>query len=478
MTHDDSPEVHPELRAYADRHRGRADHELKTFDELHQLVAGGQLATVLLGLPDMQGRLVGKRFDARYFLEHVAAEGTEVCSYLLATDLDMRPLDGYGLASWQTGYGDIYLQPDLTAWWPADRAHRSEEPQKIREVIVLADARHLKAGPVEVSPRQVLRRQLRRLEADFGLTVKAGLETEFTLFQGAQDVALRSLRPLGSHNSDYALHHPLALGQFLRELEDTLAGAGMPLEAVKTEADPGQVEVTFRYGPALAAADQHVIFKHLTRQAAQWTQNAATFMAAPTTGTSNGLHLHLSLWCGQESALIDDGRDALSRTAQHALGGLVDVLPQLMPLMLPYTNSYKRLAPGSFAPSRMCWGHDNRAAAVRVVGHGQSLHLEIRIPGADANPYLALAAALAAIRSGLERSLPLPEGVTGVDFGQAPRLPRDLPHALSVFAGSDRAGQLLTPDVVAHYTRAARHEADVLAATVTDAERIRGFARA
>jgi glutamine synthetase len=474
-------EILPELRAYAERNRASAERDATTLNDLRRLVDGGSLATVLVGLPDMQGRLVGKRFEARYFLDHVADGGAEVCSYLLATDLDMRPLDGYGLASWQTGYGDIYLRPDLTAWWPATpgpRADRSAGAGGIREVLVLADAMHLKARPVEVAPRQVLRLQLQHLETDHGLSVKAGLECEFSVFQGPPDQGVRALVPLGSHNGDYALHHPLAQGQFLRELEDTLTGAGLPLEAVKTEADPGQVEVTFRYGPALAAADQHVIFKHLTRQAAQWTQNTATFMAAPTTGATNGLHLHLSLWSGETSALIDDGRDQPSETGKRALGGLVGVLPQLMPLMLPYANSYKRLLPGSFAPSRMCWGHDNRAAAVRVVGYGESLHLEIRIPGADANPYLALAAAVAAIRSGLERSLPLPDPVVGADFGDAPHLPRDLPHALNLFARSDQAGRLLTPDVVAHYTRAARHEAEALAAIVTDAERLRGFARA
>lgn len=481
MAEDTAGEVHPELRAYADLGRDDADRKAATLETLGKLVENGSLATVLLGLPDMQGRLVGKRLNARHFLDHVAAEGADVCSYLLATDLDMRPLDGYALTSWQSGFGDMYLQPDLTTWWPAagTRSIDGEPSRDIREVIVLADARHAHAGPgplaVEVAPRQVLRRQLQYMSRTWRLTAKAGLETEFSVFRGED--ALRTLHPLGTHNGDYALQHPLHQTQFLRELEDTLTGAGLPLEAVKTEADPGQVEVTFRYGPALAAADNHTVFKHLTRQTAQWTENAATFMAAPTTGTSNGLHLHLSLWAGEQS-VFDDGRDGLSETGQHALAGLLDVLPQLMPLMLPYTNSYKRIIPGTFAPTRMCWGRDNRAAAVRVVGHGDTLHLEIRIPGADANPYLVLAAALAACRSGLERKLPLPEPVTGTGYGDSPQIPGNLTQATDAFADSEVAAQLLTPDVVAHYTRAARHEAEALAHTVTGAERDRGFTRA
>ncbi|WP_433892732.1 glutamine synthetase family protein [Streptomyces sp. CA-111067] len=481
MADDTAGQVHPELRAYSDLGRDDAARKAATLETLGKLIENGSLTTVLLGLPDMQGRLVGKRLAARYFLDHVADQGADVCSYLLATDLDMRPLDGYALTSWQSGFGDMYLQPDLTTWWPAagTRSIDGEPSRDVREVIVLADARYAHAGPgplaVEVAPRQMLRRQLQYLSRTWGLTAKAGLECEFTVFRGED--AVRTLLPLGRHNGDYALHHPLHQGQFLRELEDTLTGAGLPLEAVKTEADPGQVEVTFRYGPAMAAADNHTVFKHLARQTAQWTENTATFMAAPTTGTSNGLHLHLSLWAGEQSVL-DDGRDGLSETGQHALAGLLDVLPQLMPLMLPYANSYRRIIPGTFAPTRMCWGRDNRAAAVRVVGHGDSLHLEIRIPGADANPYLALAAALAACRSGLERKLHLPEPVTGNDYGDAPHLPRGLAAATAAFDGSELAAQILTPEVVAHYTRAARHEADVLARTVTDAERDRGFTRA
>ncbi|WP_329141217.1 hypothetical protein OG552_28480 [Streptomyces sp. NBC_01476] len=276
------------------------------------------------------------RVSAELVLRAYRPQGADVCSYLPATDLDMRPLYGFALTSWETGFGDIFLQPDLTAWWPVTGAHRTDgdTSRDIREVIVLADAHHLQASPVEVSPRQVLRRQLQRLEFSWGLTAKAGLECEFTVFRGPQDDAVHTLRPLGTYSGDYALHHPLHQGQFLRELEDGLTGAGLPREAVKTEADPGQKEVTFRYGPAMAAADHHTLFKHLARQTADWTQKTATFMAAPTTATSNGLHLHLSLWRQGHPALSHNGGDTLSETGQHALHSQSDGWYSLVALRL------------------------------------------------------------------------------------------------------------------------------------------------
>nr|WSX75820.1 glutamine synthetase family protein [Streptomyces sp. NBC_00899] len=481
----------PATQAPTSRATDKASLQADTLAALTRLVEKGELRTVLLGMPDMWGRLVGKRYDARHFLDHVAAQGADVCSYLLATDLDMLPLDGYELASWGTGFGDLYLRPDLARWWPASpgRPIYDDQEPKIREAFLIADTLNQDSTPVQVAPRQMLRRQLQLLKDQFGLSVKAGLECEFSVYRGPAEVAVNSRRPLGApFNSDYGLYHPKALEQFIRALEETLTGSALPLEAVKTEADPGQIEVTFRYGQAMAAADNHALFKILARTTADWTESTASFMAAPETGTSNGLHLHLSLWSNDTPVLgHHGGASGLSTMGEHAVAGLMEALPQLTPLMLPYANSYKRLA-GAFVPSRMCWGYDNRAAAIRVVGHGESVHLEIRIPGADANPYLVLTAAVAAIRHGLTRQQPPCKPVVGTDYGTAPFLPTALTAAADDFASSALAADLLTPKVVAHYTRAARHEASVIKEDVlnegvippivSDAERERGFSRA
>lgn len=453
----------PEL-LYAKEPQGRIP-----LQELRELVDSNAVRTVMLAVPDMQGRLKGKRYAAPHFMDQVAEAGAEFCAYLLATDIDMLPLGGYKHASWDTGYGDMGVVPD---WSTVRRL-----PGEAGEVQVLGDARHRDGSPVAVAPRQILRRQLDRLSA-LGLTARAGLESEFIVYCGRGHQALGSLEPAFGHNADYALQHPALVGRFLRELEEALTGCGLPLEAVKTEAAPGQVEVTFRYGQALEAADNHTVFKHLTRQVADQTENTATFMAAPVTGVGSGLHAHISLWREEEPAPLDETK-ALTLLGEQVIGGLVEVLPQLMPLFMPYPNSYKRLRPGSFAPTRMCWGRDNRTCALRLVGHGRQAHLEIRIPGADANPYLVLAAVIAACQTGIDRQLKAPAPVTGNAYHTtAPMLPSDPGTGLTAFRSSQFAADLFRRDVLVHYARAAQHEIDVLGAAVTDTERDRGFARA
>lgn len=438
-----------------------------TADELRALAAGGDVQTVTLALPDMRGRLVGKRHQAHLFIDRLLHDGAEACAYLLATDVDMRPVPGYEIASWNTGYGDVRLVPDLRTL--------QRMPWHQGGALVLADARHRDGQPVAVAPRQILHDQIAAL-ADLGLTAKTGLETEFTVYRGSGDQALRSLEPLSHRNLDYALVPPLRLGEYAREVENVLTETGLPWEAVKTEAAPGQIEVTFRYGEPLAAADNHAVFKHVIKSITPWSESVATFMAAPVTGTGNGLHVHLSLWRGDESAFPAEG-GGLSGLGAHAVAGLVDFLPQVMPLLLPTPNSYKRLRPQSFAPTRATWGWDNRTCAVRVTGHGSGLHLEIRIPGADANPYLVLATVLAACRHGIQHELQPPPATEGnaYDAPDAPPLPATLDTALHAFHTGTTAPDLLGKDVVAHYLTAAQIERDVAAIQVTDVERDRGF---
>ncbi|MFE0376170.1 glutamine synthetase family protein [Streptomyces inhibens] len=442
-----------------------ADAQL-TLDRLRNLVGSGRIDTVLLAVPDLQGRLKGKRYNARHFLERVAHQGAEMCAYVLATDVDMRPVDGFKLTSWETGYQDLVVTPAMSTlrlvpWMPGT-------------ALVLGDVADRHEEPIEVAPRQMLRRQLTRL-AVHGLHVKTGLETEFVLYQGSGDQALK---PLAVENLDYALDHtPVAL-RFFRRLEAGLAGAGLPVEAVKTEGAGGQVEVTFPYGGPLTACDGHLIFKHATRALGTRIGLTPTFMAAPETGVASGLHLHISLWKDGTSMLTDpDG--TLSPLAEHAIAGLLDALPQLGPLYAPNINSYKRYLPDSFAPTAFTWGHDNRTCAIRVVGHGENLHLEVRVPGADANPYLALTAAVAAINHGITQRLTPGPANTGNPYGAGGTpLPSTLKQAQVAFRHSPIVRDAIGTEVVDHYAHLARLEIDNHQRIVTDAERHRWLTRA
>ncbi|WP_234456665.1 MULTISPECIES: glutamine synthetase family protein [unclassified Streptomyces] len=453
---------------------GRSEKAFSLTD-LRNLVKAGTIDTVLLAVPDLQGRLKGKRYDANHFLKRVAHHGAEVCAYVLATDVDMSPADGFALTSWETGYQDLSVRPALSTlrvvpWLP-------------RTAIVLGDAVLHDGTPIEVSPRQILQQQLARLSRH-GLHPKAGIETEFVLYKGtyadAEQAGYRDLRPLTTENLDYALDHDPVSDRFCRRLQRALAGAGMPVEAIKTEAGLGQVEVTFPYGDALTACDQHLLFKHAVRTLGSRAGLAPTFMAAPETGRANGLHLHVSLWSKAISQLNEPGSDyELSRIGQHAIAGLLTGLPELALFYAPNVNSYKRFTPGSFAPTTFTWGYDNRTCAVRVVGRGEGLHLEIRVPGADVNPYHALSAVLAAIDHGLQRKLALGPEETGNAYrsGGIP-VPPTLSHALTAFQNSAFAEEAFGAEVVEHYARLAHLELDHDQRIVTDAERQRWLARA
>ncbi|MFC4463971.1 glutamine synthetase family protein [Streptomyces xiangluensis] len=444
------------------------------FEELGQLVENGAVTTVLLAVPDMQGRLKGKRYDAHGFLRHVATDAAEMCAYILATDVGMCPLDGYELASFDTGYGDFSLRPDATA------VHQLAWMR--RTVLVFTDALGHDGRPVDVAPRYILQRQLDHLAAG-GITAQVGLECEVVLYQGyytdAERTGYRRLRPLSTSNLDYALDHPPLMARYFQELEEALAGTDLPVEAIKSEGAPGQAEVTFRHGDPLRAADGHLLFKHAARNVGQQVGVAPTFMAAPATGIGSGLHIHLSLHRDGQP-LFSPASGEVPETARSVVAGLLEALPHLAPLYAPTVNSYKRFTPGTFAPLNFSWGHDNRTCAIRVVGTGDDLHLEVRLPGADANPYLALAAVLAAAGHGLDRKLdpPCPIISNAFEASNAPLLPNTLEEAHASLCDGPLADELLTPKVAEHYALAARHEIDVNRTAVTGEELRRGFATA
>ncbi|MFI6055974.1 glutamine synthetase family protein [Streptomyces violascens] len=428
-------------------------------DELRSAVKAGLVDTVVLALPNLQGQLKGKRYGARHFIDRVADRGAEMCKYILATDIDMTPVDGFDLTSWETGYEDVAIVPDfatlrMVPWLP-------------RTALVLGDAIGPDEHPLDVAPRQMLRDQLTQLAAH-GLHAQVGLETEFVLYRGTYTKATRigagGLVPVAEHNLDYALDHSPAMDRYFRRLQGALSRAGMPVEAIKTEGAPGQVEITFPYDGALSACDRHLVFKHAVRTLAGRSGMTATFMASPQTGVGSGLHVHVSL---------TRSGNAVLPTPDGELSGLA-------PLYAPNVNSYKRYVPGSFAPTRMTWGFDNRTCAVRVVGHGDRLHLEVRLAGADANPYNALSAVLASITHGLDKNPNLPPAClsNAYETSDAVSVPVTLDQARSAFRHSPIAQAAFGVDVVEHYARLAQIELDHHRTVVTDAEQERWFTRA
>ncbi|MFF3378134.1 glutamine synthetase family protein [Streptomyces sp. NPDC002680] len=448
---------------------------LLSVDELTTLVTGGEITAVMVGVPDMMGRLKGKILDPVHFLAQFPA-GPDMCAYVFASDVDMNTAGGFGLAGWHTGYGDLHVVPDRKAI-----RRLSYLPGT---VLVLGDVEHPDGTAVDVAPRRMLREQLRILRNRHQLDMEVGVESEFVLYQGTEaqirDAGYQGLTPASPHNLDYALEHPPVLRAFFHDLQDAQAQARSPVEAVKTEGAAGQVEVTWPYGDPVRACDTYTVHKHAARHIAARHGMTPTFMAAPQTGVGSGLHLHVSLWRDGVPAFTPRSPGELPDLLLHSVAGLLGALPHLAPLYAPTTNSYKRYATHSFAPTNFTWGVDNRTCAVRVAGHRENTRLEVRLAGADANPYLVLAAVIAAINHGLAGHPKLPEPVTGdayTDVDSMP-VPRTLDEALTDFRESHIARHAVGPEVVDHYTRAAEIEIAAERGQVTDIDRERGFLRA
>jgi glutamine synthetase len=445
-----------------------------TVEELTAAVEAGEIDTVVLAIVDMQGRLQGKRFHAPFFLDEVVRHGTEGCNYLLAVDVDMNTVDGYAMSSWERGYGDFAMVPDLLTL--------RRVPWQPGTAMLLADLAWLAGeGDVVASPRQILKRQLARL-AEHGLTAYAGTELEFIVYRDSYEAAwqrgYRDLNPANLYNVDYSLLGTARVEPLLRRIRVEMAGAGLTPESAKGECNFGQHEIAFRYADALTCADHHAIYKNGAKEIAAQEGMAITFMAKPNPREGNSCHIHFSLRTFDGELAMADGA-GLSALGEHVLAGLLATTRDFSLLYAPNINSYKRYQPGSFAPTAVRWGRDNRTCALRLVGHGPSLRVEHRAPGGDVNPYLAIAALVAGARYGIEQKLRLEEEVTGNAYedASAPRLPTTLRDALALWEASPVAEAAFGDEVVAHYANNARVELAAFDAAVTDWELLRGFER-
>lgn len=446
-----------------------------TVKELVGLVAAGEIDTVVVAFTDMQGRLVGKRISARLFLDEVAEHGAECCNYLLAVDVELNTVDGYAMSSWERGYGDMAMMPDISTLRRA--------PWLTATALVTADLQWLDGSPVEVSPRQILTAQLDRLEARQLVTL-AATELEFIVFDNTYREAwakgYRELTPASDYNLDYAMLGSTRMEPLLRDIRNAMDGAGMYCEGVKGECNLGQQEIGFRYSDALTTCDNHSVYKNGAKEIADSHGKSLTFMAKFNEREGNSCHVHISLRDADGTPVFADEADPLGMSAmfRHFLAGQLAAMRELTLLFAPNINSYKRYADGSFAPTAVAWGLDNRTCALRVIGRGQSLRVENRVPGGDVNQYLALSALIAAGLHGIENELPLEPPTTGNAYtGGAPRVPSSLREAADLFEASAIARAAFGDDVVDHYVHAARTELAAFDTAVTDWERVRGFER-
>ncbi|MFJ7999460.1 glutamine synthetase family protein [Streptomyces sp. NPDC096310] len=443
-------------------------------EELRVLVETGEIDTVVLAFPDMQGRLQGKRFAAPFFLDDVLEHGTEGCNYLLAVDTDMNTVDGYAMSSWERGYGDFAMRPDLSTL--------RRVPWNEGTALLVADLAWHDGSPVVAAPRQILRRQLERL-AGHGYTAHVGTELEFIVFKDtfeeAWDRGYRDLTPANQYNVDYSVLGTGRVEPLLRRIRNEMAAAGLTVESAKGECNPGQHEIAFKYDEALVTCDQHAIYKTGAKEIASQEGVSLTFMAKFNEREGNSCHIHLSLQDEHGAgAMAGDGPGGMSPVMRHFLAGQLAALRDFSLLYAPTVNAYKRFQPGSFAPTAVAWGYDNRTCSLRVVGHGRSLRFENRLPGGDVNPHLAVAGLVAAGIHGIENELELPEPCAGNAYAAAyPHVPTTLAEAATLWENSPIARAAFGEEVVAHYSNMARVEVDAFNAAVTDWELRRSFER-
>lgn len=453
---------------------------LLTLEALQKKVTAGEVDTLAVGFTDPYGRLMGKRFDARFFLEQIAAHGTHACNYLLTVDMEMEPVPGYAFASWELGYGDIHLVPDLATLRVASWLEHT--------ALVLCDVHDPRTNaPAAPAPRNILARQT-ALVSEQGYTAMAATELEYYLYRESyRDAAKKGyagLEAAGWYLEDYHMLQGARVDDFNAAARRHLNASGVPVEGSKGEWGLGQHELNVRYTGAMDMADRHCIFKQCLKELADRMGVAVTFMAkvaGNSAGSSSHVHLSLRDASGKNVFAGDEvfGPIKCSRLFRHFLAGWISRVPEVMPFYAPTINSYKRYRSGSWAPTTLAWSHDNRTAGFRVVGEGQSLRIECRIPGADCNPYLTLAAALASGLDGIAHEAEPPACFEGDAYAakSLPRVPSTLREAAERFAGSEFARAAFGQEVVDHYAHFFRTEADAADTAVTDWERRRYFER-
>ncbi len=458
--------------------RAQAHSAKLSLEQLVRQIKDGEVDTVILAISDLQGRPMGKRLTGAYFLDHVD-EGLHACDYLLAMDVDNEPLPGFNFAGWSRGYGDIHGRPDLNTI--------RRLPWLEKTAFILCDVESFEGVPVAIAPRTILRRQVERARK-LGLEPKTASELEFFLFRDTFEQAAakryQDLEPYGRYIEDYHILQGTKAEWLLRQIRNGMEGAAVPVENSKGEWGYGQQEINLRYTDALEMADRHVIYKNGVKEIAALNQVAVTFMAKWSMAQAgSSMHLHSSLWDVKHDTPLFFAKGGephgMAPVFQHYLAGLMALAQEFALFFAPYVNSYKRYQAGSFAPTSVVWSYDNRTCGFRVVGHGEGLRVECRIPGADANPYLAFAATIAAGLHGIEHKLPLPPEFHGDAYTAAdlPRVPSNLTSAVAALERSQVAREALGDEVVEHYLHAARLELKTFDGVVTDWELRRNFER-
>ena len=448
------------------------------FKDLEAMIRAGDVDTVLTVFPDAQGRLMGKRVVGHYFLDHVAGEGLHACIYLFTVDIDMEPLPGFKLTSWEQGYGDMQMVPDmgtlrLIPWLP-------------NTALVFCDVYTEEREPIEEAPRWVLRRQVERAAAA-GYTVKIGSELELYLFKESFEEArtkrYHGLTPVSGYLEDYHILQTTREEPLIRAIRNGMEGANVPVEFSKGEWGKGQEEINLRYAEALEMADRHTLYKHGAKEIAHMQGCSLTFMAKYDMGAAgSSFHLHSSVWdqAGRRNLFAAKGGDRQGTPLfQQWLAGQMAMAREFAYFYAPTVNAYKRYQAGSFAPTRIAWGWDNRTCGFRICGEGGGFRVENRIPGADANPYLAFAATIAAGLRGVQQKLTPPAMFDGNAYEDTRmvHVPKTLRDALGELDGSQAAREAFGPKVVEHYLQHGRLEQQAYDQSVTDWELIRLFER-
>jgi glutamine synthetase len=445
------------------------------FTELKARIDEGEIDTVVVAVPDVFGRLVGKRFTAPFYLQNVAEHGTHGCNYLLTVNIEMDPMEGFKLANWEAGFGDFAMRPDpasirVLPWQPG-------------AALVICDFVRESGEYVAEAPRSTLRRQIDLLAAQ-GYICKTASELEFYLFNTSYPDAFasgyRNLIPSSDYRIDYHTMQPAREENLFRAVRNMMCAAGVPVESSKGEWGRGQHEVNFVYGDPLPVADMHVVFKQGIKEIAAQQNRSITFMAKPSMSEAgNSCHIHCSLWKDGRNAFWDEKAASPTRLFRQFLGGLLKYSPELCYFFGPTINSYKRYQPGSWAPTKMAWSNDNRTVGFRVVGHGNGYRIENRMPGADANPYLAFAATIAAGMAGIRENLECGDDYRGNAYVDTSlkSLPSSLEESIDLLRASKLAREAFGEDVVEFYSHTGELEAKAFNNSVTDWEKVRYFER-